>query len=436
MSVQKSQHSASIETFRMLLASADKFEKAVRILGKRFAIQNVRKIGRLHTYYPGQRTEMDYTKYGLFLYPTPAWNEPQLFFTGFGVDHFSNVCKGFSVTTAPAARDAIRLYRNCVLPKSFWLPESRISRANEWDVWGIEELIAIDNGMDLVAYAAIIVMIQFGAIILRMPPRRGDMKGTIERFNGAEEQMFISSLPGYISRQFIGLDEKYSKARATAKAKAKLTVAEYIEMLVDRQIERNNEPHPRFKKPRIQVWRDGQEHAPVLMPTGLDQIRTSFAETYLATLTRQGVVADNRWYNSMALHMKFRVYNGKVFVKINADDVRSAFVISHDDNTHVVVYLTNFEFDYPVTAELYNIVLKRLEQKGMTVETPDFSDRFSREVENLQSGPVTATPNTKPSSDVKAASHAAAMPPITAPPETSTSDFDLEKLLGGSHLDD
>lgn len=421
---------------RILLANADKFEKMKRLLGTRFAIQNVRAIKCLHTYYPGQRTELDYTKYGLFLFPTPDWKVPQLFFTGFGLDHFSKVCKGFSVTTAPSARDAIRLYRNCVLPKSFWLPGSMLSRANEWDVWGIEELIAIDNGMDLVAFAAILVMIQFGAIILRMPPRRGDLKGSIERFNGAEEQKFISGLPGYISREFIGMDEKYSNARAKAMANAKLTVAEYVEKLVDRQIERNNEPHPRLKKTRIQVWRDGQEHAPILLPTGLDQIRTSFAETYIATLTRQGVIADKRWYNSSSLHQRYRVFNDKVYVKIDSDDIRTAIVISPDDNAFVEVYLTNFEFDYPVTAELYNLVLKRLEQTGLAADSPDFSDHFSREVEKLQSGPETATPNTKPSTDVKAATHAAALPPVTPPPAASTTNFDLEKLLGGSLLDD
>lgn len=426
----------SVETYRQLLSNADKFEKAVQLLGKRFAIQNVREIGRLHTYYPGQRTELDYTKYGLFLYPTASWNEPQLYFTGFGVDHWSKASKGFTVTTAPSARDAIRLYRNCVLPKSFWLPDSRLSRSNEWDVFGLEDLIAIDNGMDLVARAAILVMIQFGAIILRMPPKRGDLKGSIERFNGAEEQIFISTLPGYISRAFIGLDEKYSKVRAKAKANATLTVKEYIEKQVDRQIERNNEHHPLLKKRRIQLWRDGQEHAPLLLPTGQDQLKTSFAETYVATLTRQGVIADSRWYNSDPLHQKYRIYNGRVTVKIDADDIRSAIVIFPDENIHIEAHLTNFDFDYPVTAELYNIVLKRLEQKGLAAESPDFSDRFSREVETLQSGPVTATPNTKSSSDVKAATHAAAMPTITPSQPPSTTDFDLGKLLGGSRLDD
>lgn len=436
MSFKKPPQQASIETIRLILANMDKFEKVLHVLGTRFAIQTVREIRRLNTYYPGQRSEFDYTKYGVFLFPTPAWNEPQLFFTGFGLDHFSKVCKGFSVTTAPSARDAIRLYRNCVLPKAFWLPDSMLSRANEWDVWGIEELIAIDNGMDLVSFAAILVMIQFGAIILRMPPRRGDLKGTIERFIGAEEQIFISGLPGYISRNFIGLDEKYSKAREKAKANAKLTVAEFTEMLASRQIERNNEPHPQLKKSRIQVWRDGQENSPILLPTGLDQIRTSFAETYMAKLTRLGVVADNRWYNSPALHQRYRIYNGKVIVKINSDDIRTAIVISPDDNTPVEAYLVNFEFDYPVTAELYSLVLKRLELTGLVADSPDFSDRFSREVEKLQSGPQTATPNTKPSTDVKAATHAAAMPPVTPPRAASTTNFDLKKLLEGSLLDD
>lgn len=162
----------SLETIRQLLARTDKFEKKVALLGRRYAIQTVRPIGSLHTYYPGQRTELDYTKFGLYLYPTEHWNEPQLYFSGFGIDHCSAVCKGYTITTAPAARDAIRLYRNCVLPKSLWLPDTLKSKANAWDVFGIEEVIAIDNGMDLIADAAIMVFIYHGVIVLRIPPKR------------------------------------------------------------------------------------------------------------------------------------------------------------------------------------------------------------------------------------------------------------------------
>ena len=93
----------SLETIRWYLARTDKLEHKVALLGERYAIQAVRPIGSLHTHYPGQRSELDYTKFGLYLYPTEHSNEPQLFFIGVGLDHSSAVCKGCTITTAPAS---------------------------------------------------------------------------------------------------------------------------------------------------------------------------------------------------------------------------------------------------------------------------------------------------------------------------------------------
>ena len=424
----------SLETIRQLLARTDKFEHKVALLGQRYAIQTVRPIGSMHTHYPGQRTELDYTKFGLYLYPTEHWKEPQVYFNGFGVDHASAVCKGYTITTAPAASDAIRLYRNCVLPKSLWLPDALKSKANAWDVFGIEELIAIDNGMDLIADAAILVFIHHGVIVLRIPPKRGDLKGKVERFIGVVEQQFVSRLPGYVDRQFIGLDERHSRLRARAKAAANMTVAEYEAKLLDYILEYNDAPHPKLKKSRIRVWRDGQVRAPLLLPTGELQLRTSFALTYEATVTREGVRVGNRQYNSQALFEKYRIYSGKAIVKLTPDDIRSVLVLFPDENEPVEAFLTNFEFEWPVSLELYELVMKRLKDNGADDEAEDLSDKFAEELRKLQTQPEKRTPGTTPAADVKAATHAAAMPAVEAPKPKDKGQDDLASLLGGSRL--
>jgi putative transposase len=424
----------SLETVRKLLAKTDKFEHKVALLGERYAIQTVRPIGSLHTYYPGQRTELDYTKFGLYLYPTEHWNEPQVYVNGFGIDHCSAVCKGYTITTAPAARDAIRLYRNCVLPKSLWLPDALKSKANAWDVFGIEEVIAIDNGMDLIADAAILVFIHHGVIVLRIPPKRGDLKGKVERFIGVVEQQFVKLLPGYVDRQFIGLDERHSRLRARAKAAANMTVAEYEAKLVDYILKHNEGPHPKLKKSRIRVWRDGQVRAPLLLPTGELQLRTSFALTYEAKVTREGVRVRNRQYNSQALFEKYRIYSGKAIVKVNPDDIRSVLVLFPDENDPVEAHLTNFEFEWPVSLELYELVMKRLTEKGVPDDAEGLSDKFTEELRELQTQPERRTPGTTPAADVKAATHAAAMPAVEAPKPKEKEHDDLASLLGGSRL--
>ena len=262
----------SYEFVRQMDLGGDKFDGTVWMLGKLHAIQDERQIGRLHTYYPGQRTELDYTKYGVWLYPKEKWNEPLFYYTGTGIDHTSKVIKGFTITVDPSARDAVRLYRNCVLPKSLWLPPSLRHYAQRGTCSGSRVLVAVDNATDLTANAIILMFMINGVIVLRMPPRRGDLKGGVERTQQTIESMVVSRLPGYVSNKYTGLDPRHKKIRERAKAKADMTVADFQAKLVEGVLEHNHAPHPDFKKPGIQVWRDGQEQAPPVLPTGRLQL--------------------------------------------------------------------------------------------------------------------------------------------------------------------
>ncbi|MCV2361813.1 hypothetical protein LNV08_22920, partial [Paucibacter sp. TC2R-5] len=223
----------SEELTRGWMKLIDKFKKKAAALGKLYATQDVREIGRHHTYYSGQRTELDYSKYVIYLYPTHSWKVPLVYSVGLGCDHNAGVIKGFTVTTTPKSIDTIRLYRRCVLPKSIWLPTKLCHLAQRWDVFGLEEIVAVDNGMDLISNCMAIVFMFCGVIVLRMPPKRGDLKGTIERTQQTIETRYISSLAGYVSPEHAGLNEKFSKVRQRAMRDAKYTVADFEEKLAE-----------------------------------------------------------------------------------------------------------------------------------------------------------------------------------------------------------
>lgn len=243
-----SRESVSREFIRGVLDSVDKFEHRKELLGYLYATQQIREIGRLHTWYPGQRTELDYTNYGIWLFPNAQWNEPVLYQDGIGIDHASGCIKGFTITSAPSSRDVIRLYKRCVLPAVLWLPDRLKGKAQNWDVFGLENLVAIDNAADLTSNMAMLMFMGLGSIVSRMPPKRGDPKGGVERTQGVLEQTFIRTWPGYIPKVHIGLDPRFSKARERAKSKASMTVADYEERMTDAIIEFNESLHPRIKK--------------------------------------------------------------------------------------------------------------------------------------------------------------------------------------------
>jgi hypothetical protein len=425
----------SLEFVRQEHSSLNKFDQKMRMLGYLYATQSEREIGKLHTYYAGFRTELDYTKYGVFLFPNEGWNEPIFYFTGIGIDHTATVIKGHTITTAPAARDAVRLYRNCVLPKSIWLPESLRHYAHHWDVFGYEVIVAMDNAPDLIANGVMLMILLSGAVPLRMPPGRGDLKGTVERTQETLEDSFISHLPGYVARTYAGLDPRYKKIRDRAKAKANMTVAQYDAKYVESILEFNHKAHPRLKKSRIQVWRDGQELAPLVLPTGRLQIRTTFALTYNPTLTREGVEVDSLKFNSDQLHHHYLTYTGKVIVKLNPDDVRAVLVFLPHVNEPIEAFLTTFDIDFPVTLELLKLVLARWAERhgGSDAWQEDIGSAFLDELHLLQSGPHTPTPGKTTRSDAQAAMHAAAAP-TAKPAREPTSKPSLESLLKNSKI--
>lgn len=428
----------SYEFIRQLHQNVDKFTAMSRMLGHLYAEQTVREIGRLHTHYPGYRTELDYTKYGAWLFPTEKWSEPIFYYTGFGADHHSTVIKGYTVTVDPAARDAVRLYRNCVLPNTLWLPSHLRHYAHHWDVFGCEVIVAIDNATDLTANAVVLMFAINGVILLRMPPRRGDLKGTIERIQYSLETMCISGLPGYVPQKYAGLDPRFKRARDKAKAKAKMTVAEYETKLVESILSFNHEKHARFKKPRIQVWRDGQEMAPIILPTGRLQIRTTFALTYEVKLMREGVEVESLHFNSPELHSIYREYSGKAHVKLDPDDIRAVLVFVPNLDEPIEAFLTTFDIDFPMSLETLKIVLKKLEAKygDSQVWRENIGFAILDEYRALRSGPPTRTPGKTLRSDAQAATHAAASPIDQTPPQPSSQVPNLSSLLSGSELDD
>lgn len=385
MATTEKPREVSYEFIRAVMSSTNKFAVEKAKYGILFAMQDVRALRRLHTYYSAQRGEYDYVHAGVWLYPNGNWPEPLFVNLGLGIDHSSGPIKGYTLAVKPSASDAIRLYRNCVLPKELWLPERLRHYAQDWDVFGLDDWVAIDNALDLISGNAILMWLTWGVIVIRLPPNRGDLKGKEERTNQTVQRQFLAPLPGYVpppSRK--GFDKRYEYAREAAKAKASLTFEEFEAKLVPYILEFNHKKHPDLKKPRIQIFRERQEMAPLILPTGALQLRATFALTYPATLTREGVQVENVHFNSDELHAVFRTYSGPVFVKLNPDNVQSVLVIIPLRNEPVEAYMRTFELHQPVTLEMFRLARDRAAQSSPDIDPQTHHPAaFADELENI-----------------------------------------------------
>lgn len=423
--------SVSYEFIRQQLIHVDKFELKKALYGSvLYAHQDVREIRKLYTYYVGQRCELDYTKFGKWCYPNANWSEPRFYFFGFAFDHHSKCFKGYTVTTAPSGRDAIRLYRNAVLPKSFWLPPHLRQFAQEWDVFGLDDLVAIDNAMDLLADATILMFGTYCVIVLRMPARRGDYKGTVERNQHTFETQCISRMVGYVPSPFGETRHHWDALNRIAKSKTTDTVADVEKALVEYGVHRYNyDDHPTLKKPRIAVYRESRERTPLLLPTGILQLRTAFALTKELTLTRSGVEFMEVFFNSTALHKEYRTNTGKVIVKVTPDDLRSVLVFLPQVAGPIEATLTTFEVDFPLSWELLDIVVNRAKERYPNQPMSEvLPTAFPQILAELQSG-TSVVSKFGGHKEAQAATHAARAPDAGAMPLRPGVDEEFDAAL-------
>jgi putative transposase len=431
----------SYEFIRSALKKLDKFEQTAAKLGLLRAHQDVREIGRLHTNYPNARAEYDYSKYGVFLFPNDNWDEPLMYYSGLGIDHHSTMFKATCLTLAPAARDTVRLFKRSVLPQSLWLPSHLSSYAQRWDTFGVERVSAIDNGMELIAHAAILVYMLLGVIVLRMPPGRGDLKGTVERTHSTMETQFVSTLPGYVSRHERGMNPRYDYVRKQAKLKANMTVAQYLERECKYICEYGDTKHPRFRANRASVFRNGLAQAPPLLPTGRIQLRCLFSLTYQVKLLREGVEVERVKYNSPELAAAYRVYSGMVTVKLDPEDVTSVLVLVPGYIEPIEARWTTYDLPVAISQETLSVVLSRLQAKypGVLENDEDLNYIVLNELHDLEKMSGPSTPGKTPRSDAQAATHVSATPvPSAASVGTATGapQPDVNDLLGGSVIAD
>ena len=423
----------SYSVTRALRRQMQKFELSLASLGIRFTIQHERELSRLHTFLPGDRCELDYSKFGIFLRPNRAWKEKVGFQVGIGVDHASGVIKGFTVSAQPTAISGVRLYKNCVLPARLWLrPELAEKYGDKLDACGIDRVVVMDNALDLKSNHMVRMLMQLGVIMLLAPPKRGDLKGKVERTIRSLEQTAIEVMPGYYPNGYRFTDPRNKWLRDKAERSTSLTVAEFEDMLCAAIVAHNWQNHPDFKKPRMIVYREGLTSAPPLLPVGLTQIDSLFAMTYTSKVTREGVQAETWHYNSAELHDFVRVDGPSAKVCVPVDDVRTAVVFHEELVEPIRVPLMTHKFDGPTPLELAKTVVTAsaadATRQAWDAEGKSAIDEMLNRMAELQrSG--RRRKDVASHLSTTAASQAAHAPPVDPPRPRAASDQDLDKIF-------
>lgn len=212
------------------------------------------------------------------------------------LDKHSRTVWGFYLSfNPPSAHSVLQCLKNGILPKDQWL--SRFPQIKHpWPAYGIPDLIAVDNGMDLHSAGLEKTCQELGIQILFTPAATPQYKGSVERFFRTMAKDLIHKLPG---TTFSNVEERGDYPSEDLAAIDFETLTELVvTWIVDIY---NVSYHRGIKTSPLLKWQESFSRRPVdlpIYPAQLDVVTGIPAER---TLFHYGVELEGLHYNSRRL---------------------------------------------------------------------------------------------------------------------------------------
>ncbi len=232
---------------------------------------------------------------------------------------------------------------NAFLPKEEELEKLNIQ--GNWPTHGIPETLVTDNGNEFWSNNFSEMGMQLGMVIQYAPIRHPNYKGSIERFFGSVNTLFLDDLPGVVRKPHKKND------RYDPRQEALMTFTKFKHDFYDWIVNvYNNEPNEDGATPK-EIWNSSAKQQPIPIEDKLE-IELSLLASHSASLMGHGISFLGLKYNSDALKSLFR-RDGKhkVNIKINPYDLGEVLVL--DSKELVYITVPCLEYSYAKGVSIY-----------------------------------------------------------------------------------
>lgn len=209
------------------------------------------------------------------------------------IDAYSRMVVGFYVSfNAPSSHGVLQCLRRSILPKEEWLARFPDIQGT-WPAYGIPELIAVDNGMDLHSEALETACLEMGIQILFCGAKTPQHKGAIERFFRTMNMGLIHRLPGTV---FSNVDQR---GDYPAEAKAVIDMSTLVHLLTKWVVDIYNvSVHRGIRARPLDRWLESAAGRIIELPVYPQQLEVITGIPAKRTLFHYGVELDGLQYNS------------------------------------------------------------------------------------------------------------------------------------------
>jgi putative transposase len=352
-------------TMYRLIKNLDPIDKAVSRYGRRTAslIYEPVQSGPQSTR-PLERVEIDHTKLPFFVVDTETRipiGTPSL---TSAVDKYSGVIVGYYLSFEPFSYlSVMQCLLHSIQPKEY-LPSTFSSVKNSWNVYGIMEIIVVDNGKEFYSEHFQSACQQLGITIQYTPPKMPWYKSSVERTFGIYNTQLLTGQPGTLFQEFTNHYDYDPQKNAVVSLSA---LQEMIHIfIVDIH---NQSSHPQLKCPRSEVWTKGVAEFPVRLPLNNQDLKILVGATDKRVISRRGIEFSGLYYNSSELAQLRSNYEKedlrrksgkqqreKVNIKYDPTDLSKIYVFDPNNNQFIIVYAVNQEYTKGLTLWQHRVI--------------------------------------------------------------------------------
>ena len=265
-----------------------------------------------------ERIEIDHTPLDLIVIDKTTMLPLGRAWLTLAIDKYSRIVVGFYISFNPPSSYAVlQCLKQAILIKDDLLKRFPDIR-NDWPVFGMPDLLALDNGMDLHSDALKKACLELGIQILFCPAATPEMKGSVERFFRTINQGLIHKLPG---STFSNVDERGDYPSEDMAAIDMETLVHLIcKWVVDVY---NVTPHRGIDDTPLNKWIASAKNRIIELPVYPSQLDVITGVPAKRTVFHYGIELEGLHYNNRQLQeiRKISGENMQVELKFYEDQV-------------------------------------------------------------------------------------------------------------------
>jgi putative transposase len=325
-----------------IVSRLDAYEKDRARFGKRYADQKHRcnKQAPQPTR-PLERTEIDHTKLDLFVVDEQTrmpLGRPTLTTL---LDKYSREVLGINVGfDPPSYLSVMQCLNHAIKPKNYLKTEFPKVR-NEWQAYGLPELIVVDNGKEFHSKDFEDACLQLGIVVMYSPPYVPRYKAAIERFFGTQNRRLLHQQRG---TTFSDIFERHGY---DPQKNAVISFDAFMQMLHIWIVDVYHQSYHRgLKDIPAHVWREGIKQYPPALPRRMEELRVLLGHIEHRVIGPSGIELFTLFYNceELARIRRQQKVKDKVIVKYDPSDLSLVYVYDGQKDKYIAVPAMDQEY--------------------------------------------------------------------------------------------